>query len=245
MTEPPQNRKVSFQGRMNRRIVGHLTHPYENGEYFAIFLHSFDCAEGNTPAREIAAELGRVNISTLCINLDTLSDDSTSRKPLMLSDYIQDLVMAYQYVDRNYGTKILLIGHSAVGVSILAASQHMENVAAITTIAAPADPAYISHLFGIADTKSGDPDKARLDLKRAQKLALSHQLSYLNKPYLIVHSTVDEVVDVENAFDLFNAAHEPKRLLLIDSLDHMISRQDAAQEIGAGIASWALPFLKE
>ncbi|WP_299151613.1 alpha/beta hydrolase [uncultured Tateyamaria sp.] len=230
---------------MNTKIVAHLTYPYERGEYFAIFAHSFNCSEENCAAHAITAELGQADISTLCINLSDFNHVDASHQSFMLSDYIQDLIMTYEYLSRNYETKILLIGHSIVGVAVLTASQHMPNVAAIATIAAPADPAHISHLFGVAQTESEEQDKVRLNVERALKVSLSHQLSYLNKPYLIVHSLADEVVDFDNAMDLFDAAREPKKLLPVDTLDHMMSCPSDAQNIGTEIASWALPFLKK
>ncbi len=245
MTTSMPNREVSFPGRMNTRIVAHLTYPYEDGKYFAIFAHSLNCAEANKSAQELATELGRAGISTLCINLADSNSAGVSHQSFKLSNYIQDLLMAYEYLDKNYKTQTLLIGHSIVGVAVLTASQHMPNVAAIATIAAPADPAHISHLFGVAQVGSKERDEVRLAVERAQRVSLSHQLSYLNKPYLVVHSLVDEVVDFENATDLFNAAREPKRLLPVDTLDHMMTRPSEVQKIGAEIASWALPFLKK
>lgn len=243
MTELRPNRKISFPGRANVEVVAQLAYPYENGKYFAIFVHSLACSEEINAARTIATELGQAGISTLCINLADFNDTEASHQSFQLSDYIQDLVTTYGYLERNYEAPALLIGHSVAGVAVLTASQHMPNVAAVATIAAPADPAHISHLFGVTQAEASKDEKARLYIERAQKVSLAHQLSYLNKPYLIVHSLIDEVVDFENATDLFFAAREPKKLCPLDSSNHMITNQSDAKKIGIEIASWALPFM--
>jgi fermentation-respiration switch protein FrsA (DUF1100 family) len=45
-------------------------------------------------------------------------------------------------------------------------------------------------------------------------------------PTLIIHGSMDEIVPVEHALKIYEAAPEPKRLEIIDGGDHTFSRAE-------------------
>jgi len=56
------------------------------------------------------------------------------------------------------------------------------------------------------------------------------------RPVLIIHGNNDAIVNIENAYDLYEAAKKPKELFVVKGADHVFSYQ--RQEVIDRIMSW-------
>lgn len=65
----------------------------------------------------------------------------------------------------------------------------------------------------------------------------------LCKALLIMHAPLDDIVDIENASELFLLARHPKSFLSLDTADHLLSRVKDAQYAGTALAGWASHYL--
>ncbi|MGH9361083.1 MAG: bifunctional alpha/beta hydrolase/OsmC family protein, partial [Thermoanaerobaculia bacterium] len=64
-------------------------------------------------------------------------------------------------------------------------------------------------------------------------------IEHLHKPLLIFHSPLDEIVPIENARRIFDAAKHPKSFVSLDNADHLLTRERDARYVGEVLAAWA------
>ena len=58
-----------------------------------------------------------------------------------------------------------------------------------------------------------------------------------------MHSPQDQIVEVSNAAEIYNAALHPKSFISLDGADHMISNSEDAEYIAELIASWSIRYV--
>ncbi|MGH2248883.1 alpha/beta hydrolase family protein, partial [Enterococcus faecalis] len=63
------------------------------------------------------------------------------------SSNVADLVHAADHLRETRGPPAILIGHSLSGAAILAAAGKIPDAKAVVTVAAPSDPAHVTHFF--------------------------------------------------------------------------------------------------
>jgi putative redox protein len=171
------------------------------------------------------------------------------------SGNIQDLISASEFLSNEYKAPSLIIGHSLGGAAALIAASEIDSVKAIATIGAPSNPVHVEHLFidkkqkiekeGIAEVSIGGRPfiiKKQFieDLKKKNPKMV---LSKMRKALLIGHSPQDQIVDITNAADLYNAAHHPKSFISLDKADHLLTESTDSLYIGDVIARWAIRYL--
>ena len=142
--------------------------------------------------------------------------------------------------------KILLIGHS------------MGSWLAINVGAIDKRVAGVVGISGIGDARKwGEQDKARTEYSlqflkgmtledfAEERRMLVKQYNPVEKigmisprPVLVIHGENDAVLNVENARELYEAANEPKDLLIVKGADHVFSYQ--RQEVIDRIISWVV-----
>ena len=65
----------------------------------------------------------------------------------------------------------------------------------------------------------------------------------LNRALLVLHSPVDQVVEVSNANDIFRAARHPRSFVSLDHSDHLLSSDADSRYVGAVIAAWSSRYI--
>jgi alpha-beta hydrolase superfamily lysophospholipase len=70
-----------------------------------------------------------------------------------------------------------------------------------------------------------------------------HRIAHLNHPLLILHSPRDEVVSIESAGAIFQAARHPKSFVSLDPADHLLTRAVDAEYAATMIAAWVTRFV--
>jgi putative redox protein len=139
---------------------------------------------------------------------------------------------------------------------VLAAAGDLEEVRAVVTINATADPAHVIGLFkddSAADigtareievTLAGRPfriSRSFLDDVRQQRLG--ERIGKLHKALLVFHSPTDEIVGIENASFIFTAAKHPKSFVSLPGADHLLSRRSDASYVANVMHAWAERYL--
>jgi putative redox protein len=125
----------------------------------------------------------------------------------------------------------------------------------VVTIAAPADPGHVSKTLGpaaaaIAATGEAEVTIAGRSFTLRKKflddlrgIDPEAAIRSLNRALLVLHSPVDDVVGIENAGRIFQAARHPKSFVSLDQADHLLSSLADARYAGAVIAAWARRYL--
>ncbi len=148
-----------------------------------------------------------------------------------------DLLWGLSEVDKSRLALLGFSGGAAVSVCVAAEDNRVSWVAAC---ACPAELKFLSEAGGLASSISyfrsigliRDADFPRSAEEWAEGFRLVSPIKHISqitpRPVLIVHGSKDDLVDVSHAHRLYEAAHEPKKLVLIDGAGHRLRRDEKA-----------------
>jgi putative redox protein len=71
-----------------------------------------------------------------------------------------------------------------------------------------------------------------------EKYDIAKDLRHFSKPLVIIHSYADADSDFTNAEILYANANEPKKLVLLDNIDHLMLKKTDAMYVGELIGDW-------
>ncbi|HEU4804355.1 MAG TPA: bifunctional alpha/beta hydrolase/OsmC family protein [Nitrobacter sp.] len=248
--------RFQFSGSDGSELAATLDLPDSEPTAYALFAHCFTCGKDVLAARRIAAGLTSRGIAVLRFDFTGLGASEGEFANSTFSSNIADLVLAANHLRQTRTAPALLIGHSLGGAAILAAAAQIPEAKAVATIAAPSDPAHVTHLFAdrIADIRAqgtvevslaGRPFHIKREfLDDIAEHNLIGQVAELRKALLILHSPTDETVGIDNATRIFVAAKHPKSFISLSGADHLLSQKRDTDYVAEVIASWAQRYLE-
>ena len=138
---------------------------------------------------------------------------------------------------------------------MLVAAHESPACRAGATIGAPADPAHVRRL--LADDVATIRARGRAEVELAgRRFTIEEQflddlerqehqelIGRLRLPLLILHAPTDQVVGIDNARLLFEAAKHPKSFVSLDDADHMLMRRQDAEYVSEVLSAWASRYL--
>lgn len=224
---------------------------------YALFAHCFTCTKDIFAANRIARGLTEKGIAVVRFDFTGLGASEGEFANTNFSSNVSDLVAVADHMREHLGAPKILIGHSLGGAAVLAAAGQIDEVKAVATIGAPADPAHVAHTFqnSIEEIKAsgsaevllaGRPfqiQKQFIDDISEQNLSVA--LGKLHAALLVIHAPLDETVGIENAAQIFGAAKHPKSFVSLDDADHLLSRQVDAIYVADVIAAWASRYISD
>ena len=249
--------RFDFPSAEGHRLAARLDLPAGPVRAYALFAHCFTCGKDIHVAARIAAALAARGIATVRFDFTGLGGSGGDFANTDFSSNAADLKAALAHMRTTGRPASLLIGHSFGGAAVLAVAGEAPEVQAVAVIAAPYDTAHIVDRFrdqvGTIEARgeaavnlAGRPFTIRrsfLDDVRAQD---QHQrIQHLGRPLMVLHSPVDQIVDVDNARQIFTAARHPKSFVSLDDADHLLTRPADAEYAAALIAQWAARYLPE
>lgn len=223
---------------------------------FALLAHCFTCTKDYTGLYHLSRALTAEGIGVLRFDFAGLGESGGAFADTSLLSNVEDLVAAADFLGERFEAPKLLIGHSLGGQAVLMAAPAIPSAAAVVTLAAPADPRQVlRHLGPARETIAARGEAAvsisgrtftlrRKFLDDLQGVDPAAVLAALQRPLLVLHSPRDEVVPIDNALDLFRAAHQPKSMVALGAADHLLSQRADARYAGAVIAAWARPYVE-
>ncbi|MGD8378263.1 MAG: alpha/beta fold hydrolase [Gammaproteobacteria bacterium] len=250
--------RVNFRNGRGLKLAGRLEMPGQ-GEprAYALFAHCFTCGKDVRAAVNIARALRMQGIAVLRFDFTGLGESEGEFADSNFSTSVDDLVCAANYLADHHEAPKILVGHSLGGTAVLEAAHSIESAVAVATIAAPADPADVLHLFADDRPTIESRGEAEVDLMgrtfliRKQfldDLAAQHtaqRVRELRRALLIFHSPVDRIVGIDNAATLFREAMHPKSFITLNQADHLLSRHEDSEYVGLLLAAWARKYLHE
>ena len=151
-----------------------------------------------------------------------------------LSQQVAEINAVIDFCRRNFTRKIVLAGRSMGAAAALAAAARDQDLSGLCLMACPADlPSIFRSILrndyerlergeAVTVIHAGTPVHLTpdfiADFSRYDLLADIRRLTGL--PVLIIHGAADVTVPAEHARRLFDAADEPKRLLLLPNHGH-------------------------
>src|SRR5438132_9101664 len=251
----PSSEKVSFPGSQGGLLAARLDHPAGTPLAYALFAHCFTCSKDGFAAARISRTLAERSIAVLRFDFTGLGNSEGEFANSNFSSNVEDLVAAAAFLREARQAPRLLVGHSLGGAAVLAAAARIPEAVAVATINAPADPAHVAGLLrpamdeiaqaGEAEgTIGGRSFRIRKqlldDLKEHRLLDVVHDL---RKALLVLHGPHDQVVDIDHARRIFEAARHPKSFVSLDDADHLLSRRADAVYVATVLTAWATRYV--
>jgi putative redox protein len=247
--------RFQFTGSDDHQLAAALDLPEREPIAFALFAHCFTCGKDVLAARRIAGELVNKGIAVLRFDFTGLGSSEGDFANSTFSSNVADLVLAADHLRQSRKAPALLIGHSLGGAAVLAAAGQIPEARAVVTIAAPSDPAHVTHLFRekIEDIRAQGTVEVSLagrpfNIKREflddiAEHNLMTQVAKLHKALLVMHSPTDDTVGIDNATRIFLAAKHPKSFVTLADSDHLLSKKSDAVYAADLIAAWVMRYL--
>ncbi|MEN2283160.1 alpha/beta fold hydrolase [Algoriphagus sp. SE2] len=248
--------KLTFKNRKGLDLAAHLYMPLDqNPRFYAVFAHCFTCSQNFSAVKRISTSLSQQGIAVLSFDFTGLGWSDGEFVDSTFSSNISDLLDASDFLEKEYEVPKMLVGHSLGGAAVLYSSFELASVEAVVTIGAPAFPGHVKNLFkdGISKIKEkgsaevsigGRPFRvSKQFLEDLEQKPLEKMLKNLKKSILIMHSPQDEIVGIQNAAEIYNAARHPKSFISLNGADHMVSKKSDSEYAGEVIASWSKRYV--
>lgn len=258
MTISASPRAVELSGLAGQRLAGLLDLPEGEVRATALFAHCFTCSSRSHAAARISRALADQGVAVLRIDFTGLGESGGDFADTGFGTNVEDLVAAASWLADELGPVNLLVGHSLGGAAVIAAAGQLPDVQAVAVIGAPASPEHVAHLVSeledeeaagamddpVAVDIGGRPFRLRRSfLDEVRATDQEARIAELRRPLLVLHSPTDNVVGVDNARRVFDAAVHPKSFVSLDGADHLVSDPADARWIAALISIWAARYV--
>jgi len=250
-----RSEKVEFTGANGDLLAGRLDRPNGRPRAFALFAHCFTCSKDVFAAQRISTALAERGVAVLRFDFTGLGNSQGDFANTSFSSNIADLVAAADFLRAQHQAPKLLIGHSLGGAAVPLAAAKIPECIGVATLNAPFDPQHVRHLFSDALETIRDKGEATVTLagrsftirKDFLDDLMAHSpaenLRNLRRALLIFHATKDNIVGIENARLIYEAALHPKSFVALDDADHFLSRREDATYIADMLNAWAARYL--
>ena len=253
----PQRFRVEFPGAHGDSLAARLDLPAGPPRAYALFAHCFTCSKDFVASARVSRGLAARGFAVLRFDFTGLGNSAGDFANTTFSSNVEDLVSAADFLRREHRAPSLLVGHSLGGAAVLGAATRLTEAVAVATIGAPAEPAHVKALFAASEREIESAGEAEVELggrhfrirreflRDLEATRLSDSVAGLRKALLVLHAPLDEVVGIENAARIFQAAKHPKSFVSLDRADHLLSKPEDAAYAADVLAAWASRFLPE
>jgi alpha/beta superfamily hydrolase len=247
--------KIEFPNDAGELLAARLELPEREVQAYAIFAHCLTCTKKIKAAGNISKAMAERGLGVLRFDFTRLGNSEGDFANTNFTSNVQDLLKAAEYLEANYRPPKLLVGHSLGGAAVLRAANDLPEVAAVATIGAPAEPAHVAHLFRSSleeleangETEvfiAGRPFTIKKQfLEDIGKTKIESAIHNLGKALMIFHSPIDQVVGIDNAAAIFQAARHPKSFISLDRADHLLADDWDSSYVGRVIGEWARKYV--
>ena len=246
--------EVQFENRHKDRLSGRLHLPQGPYRGTALFAHCFTCSKDSIAARRIAAGLAAEGIACLRFDFTGLGHSEGAFAQSGFAGNITDCEDAIAWLSTHYHTPEIIIGHSLGGAAALACAAITPDLKGVATIGAPAEAAHVLHLFQGAKPAAPDtlidvsiggrPFAVSPDFIADLEARTSRDhISSLGADLLILHAPQDDIVGIENAAEIYQAARHPKSFISLDKANHLLTNAKDAAFAAQMIVAWASRLL--
>ena len=248
---------IFFDRPTGARLAGLLDVPDGPVRGWGLFSHGFTLGKDSPATARICKGLAAEGIGMLRFDNLGLGDSEGDWGDGSFTNKVAETVRAAQFM-RERGTPVdLLAGHSFGGAAALAAAVEIPGLRAVATIGAPADPSHVEHHYdALVDRVLAEGEAVwsvggrALTLKRAfvedvRRADLGSRVGRLGVPLMVMHSPTDDLVDIENASEIFRAARHPRSFVSLEGSDHLLVAPGQARRAARIISAWVDQYLQD
>ncbi|MFB6231164.1 MAG: alpha/beta fold hydrolase [Salinibacter sp.] len=250
------SKKLYFENPEGDELAARLDLPDSGSPCaFALFAHCFTCSKDLRAVGAISRALNRQDIGVLRFDFTGLGESEGDFADTNFSSNVDDLVVAADFLAERHEAPRILVGHSLGGAAVLQAAHQIDRVKAVSTIGAPYDPEHVTrHLNdAIEDIKSTGEAQITLAgrtftirkqfLEDLAATKMEETIRTLDRALLIFHSPIDQIVGVDNAARIFQAAKHPKSFVSLDDANHLLHDRADAEYVGVVMGAWAKKYV--
>lgn len=249
--------RVSFDSVEGHKLSGRLDRPLGPIQAYALFAHCFTCSKDFNATNRITRALAGHGIATLRFDFTGLGHSHGEFSEGGFSSNVADILQAAAFMREAYRAPQLLIGHSLGGAAVLATANHIPEIKAVATIAAPSDAEHVTGQFSHRLEEILSQGAAEVDLggrpftisKQFVEDLKSHdvleQAARIKPALMVMHAPHDSVVGIDNASRIFTAAKHPKSFVSLDDADHLLSKEEDARFVASVLAGWAGKYIRD
>lgn len=248
---------VHFHSDTGQTLSGRIEFSAIESNIYAIFAHCFTCSKNSHAANRISKALTKHRINVLRFDFTGIGDSSGTLSQSHFTANINDILAAAKFLEKNYAAPQLLVGHSLGGAAALAAAAKIQSIKAVSTIGTPFDPAHVKKHFkasidalsagkNIVDVSIGGQhfEISSEFLKHLEDHDQINAIKNLRTPLLIFHSPQDDIVPVNNAKRIYEAANHPKSFISLDQADHLLTNSSDASFVASSLATWFSRYIQ-
>lgn len=257
MSLHPRVESIQFTNARGERLSGLLHWPTGTPRGCVLYASCFTCTKDLPIALRMGQALSDAGFAMLRFDLTGLGESEGQFHDTTFSDQVDDLLYAATWLEQHDLPPQILIGHSIGGGAALTAAQHLPNIRAIATLAAPANLDHLAKLLRTQASQS-DGDGVSIELGgqnfnfssafladlEAQR-PFTETVKDLSCPLLILHSPGDDTVPYAHGLALFEAATEPRGFVSLDGADHLLRRRADVNYVVNLITGWAARYIDD
>lgn len=248
--------KIIFPGAMGHDLAAKLDAPDGDICAYALFAHCFTCGKDLNAINRIAKALNEDGIALFRFDFTGLGRSNGDFANTNFSSNVQDLLAAADFMRRELAPPQIMIGHSLGGAATLVAAPDVPEVKAVATIGAPYGSTNVLKQFsgdisrieeeGEAEVMlAGRPFKIKKQfIEDAKSQNIEDSIKSLRKALLVLHSPIDETVNIDHARQIYEAAKHPKSFISLDKADHLLmQRAEDGIYVARLLSAWASQYV--
>ncbi len=251
-----KSQNIKFTSAAGHLLAGRIDFPITGTpKAFVLFAHCFTCGKNLLSVDNISRALTLEGFAVLRFDFTGLGQSQGDFADSNFTSNLEDLKVAYDYLEEHFQAPQIMMGHSLGGAAVLHISAGLPAVNAVVTIGAPATPAHVRHLLQRDTNQLESEGQAEVNiggrpflikkqfLEDLDKNDSSDPIRNLGRALLIMHSPQDQIVGIDNATDIYLKAQHPKSFITLDGADHLLLREQDSRYVGAVAASWASRYI--
>jgi putative redox protein len=226
--------RISFANAHGYSLSGVLHHPAQGTARGAVILcHGMESNKESEKLVYLGRAMAQRGSLVLRFDFRYVGESSGKFEDITYSGEVEDLEAAHALVQSRNPGKIAILGSSMGGTVALLFAAQQPSLAALVTVAAPIHPErFPSRVLTPAQTEQWRAQGFTRHNGQRINLSLLHDLESLNVPeaakkitcpVLILHGDADEVVPVEEAYEINACLTNSKRLSILPGTDHRLS----------------------
>lgn len=224
---------------------------------YAVYAHCFTCSMELKAIPNITSALTEFGIAALRFDMTGIGESEGVFSDTNFTTQLEDFASVVDFLTEHYNFPGLFIGHSLGGSVALFSAFKYPLLKAVVTIASPAEPSSLAMKLKNTRKRAEENGTAIAEIGGAcfefkpqffediEKYHLEPLMPELNKAYLALHSPVDTYSDYENAEKLYRLASQPKAIISLGDIDHLMLNKKDAEYVGSLIGAWSEKYLKQ
>lgn len=249
-------KSVKFRNERGFTLSGRIDFPVTQKPIaYVVFAHVFTGHKNLIGAKYVSKALTHKGFAVLRFDFTGLGDSEGDFADTNFTTNVQDIRAACDFLADNYEKPSILVGQSLGGAATIFAAHEIDSIKAVATIGAPSEPEHVMHLLNCKseDIERNGSAKVTISgrdftikkqfLDDLNENNMFEMVKQLRKALLILHSPQDEIVEIENAAEIYHAAFHPKSFITLDGSDHMLSDKQNARYAGEVIAAWVRRYI--